>query len=254
MQPPPNGYPPPGGGYGPPPGGGGGGYGPPPGGGYGPPPGGGYGGPPPGGGYGAPGVPGGYGPPAPPPPPPPQKKGLSTAAIVLIVLVVLVVLGVGGCMTCFCIGAAALPGKASTSKSSGGATSSETVTPVAVADLLSDYKGNEVRGDAKWKGKIVKVTGFVGDVKKDITDSAYITVGTGAAFEFPMVQCSLKSGQDGTAGNLSKGQPVTVKGRVNGLLLNVQLDDCEVLKGAAPVAPPPAATPHPTPAPPPKKK
>ena len=266
MQPPPNGWPP----GGAPPGNGPPGY-PPPGGGYGspggPPPGGGYGppgGPPPGGGYGPPGggypPPGGYGPPAPPPTPPPQKKGMSTAAIVLIVIVVLIVLGVGGCMTCFCIGAAALPGKTTTSKSSdhSSSTSNESAVSVQAADILADYKGNEVRGDSKWKGKLVKISGFVGDVKKDIiTDTPYVTVGTGAAFEFPMVQCSLKGGQDGAAGNLSKGQAVSVKGRVTGLLLNVQLDECEVLKSpAAAVAPtPPAATARPAATvPAPKKK
>lgn len=42
---------------------------------------------------------------------------------------------------------------------------------VPVADLVGDYKANEVRGDAKYKGKRVQVTGIVSDVKKDFTDN-----------------------------------------------------------------------------------
>ena len=72
------------------------------------------------------------------------------------------------------------------------------------------------------------------------------------------MQCTLKSGQEAAAGNLSKGQPVIVKGRVKGLILfSVDLDDCEILKApAAPAAAPQPATPAkaPAPAPSPKKK
>ena len=66
-------------------------------------------------------------------------------------------------------------------------------------------------------------------MKKDILDEPYVTVGTGAAFEIPQVQCSLRSDQSNKAATLQKGQRVTVRGRVHGLMLNVQLHDCEVL-------------------------
>jgi hypothetical protein len=134
------------------------------------------------------------------------------------------------------------------------APAAESVATIKAADILADYKGNEVRGDAKWKGKLVKVVGIVGDIKKDIMDTPYVTVGTGADFEIPMVQCSLKGGQEGAAANLSKGQAVALKGRVSGLMMNVQLDDCEVLiqgKTADQMrgnSPPAAAQPQPAPA------
>jgi hypothetical protein len=128
----------------------------------------------------------------------------------------------------------------------------EAATPVQAAVLIADYKGNEVRGDGKWKGKLVKVSGFAGDIKKDILDKPFVTVGTGSEFEIPTVQCSLAAGQEGAAASLSKGQSVTLKGRVKGLMMNVQLDDCEVVPAQA--APPAAPQPAPRPAAPAPRK
>jgi hypothetical protein len=123
-------------------------------------------------------------------------------------------------------------------------------TPVAVqaTNLMADYKGNELRGDGKWKGKLVDVTGVVGDVKKDILDKPYVTLGSGALLEIPMVQCHLASGQEGVAARLSKGSTATFRGRVRGLMMHVQVHECELVpsqttppSSAAPVhASPPA--------------
>lgn len=97
---------------------------------------------------------------------------------------------------------------------------------VAVADILTAYKDNEVSADSKYKGKWVEITGKVGEIKKDLLDSVYITVGTGAAFELPMVQCFVKKSMVKKSGELKKGQDITVKGRVDGLLMNVLVKEC----------------------------
>jgi hypothetical protein len=145
------------------------------------------------------------------------------------------------------------PSPSDKSSPSKGADSTPAESSIAVdaTTLIADYKANEVRGDAKWKGKLVRVTGIVGDIKKDFTDSAYVTVGTGAEFE-PDVWCNLKPGQEGGAAALSKGARATFKGRVNGLLItSVQLADCELSGGGARpasapahAAPTPPAKPH----------
>jgi tRNA_anti-like len=100
------------------------------------------------------------------------------------------------------------------------------VVPIGV--LLGEYKDNEVRADARFKGNMVQVTGIVGDVKKDILNSTYVTVGTGAFLEFPTVQCFVKDSMIGRAASLSKGDHVTVRGRVSGLMMNVLVKDCEI--------------------------
>ena len=66
--------------------------------------------------------------------------------------------------------------------------SEKTITPVSVTigELLSSYSENEVGADVKFKGKNIQTSGLVGDIKKDILDDLYVTVGaTGEAFEIP---------------------------------------------------------------------
>jgi hypothetical protein len=159
------------------------------------------------------------------------------------------------------LGATLACGKGKSSSSNGAPAPnsgpSEMAVTVEASTLIADYKGNEVRGDAKWKGKRVKVTGVVDDIKKDIMDVPYVTLGTGAMFEIPTVQCSLKNGQESKAATLQKGQKLTMTGRVSGLIMNVQLDDCQILPTVAAAPPPqqpapqaqPAHHPHPQPHP-----
>ncbi len=109
---------------------------------------------------------------------------------------------------------------------------------VAAADLIKDYKGNEVRGDGKYKGKRLQVTGVVGDIKKDFTDSIYVTLGTGAAFEFETVNCYFGDEYTKAAADLSKGASITVDCKCTGLVIaSVVMKDCKFVGApAAPVA------------------
>lgn len=97
---------------------------------------------------------------------------------------------------------------------------------VKAGEILDEYKNNEVRADGKFKDKIIQIRGKVEDVKKDITDSIYVTVGTGAQFEIPVVQCFVKDGEEKAASALNKGDNVTVMGHVDGLMMNVLVKDC----------------------------
>jgi hypothetical protein len=67
----------------------------------------------------------------------------------------------------------------------------------------------------------------VGDVKKDFLDAMYVTLGTGGALEVPKVQCFFNDSEAKKAATLSKGARVTVRGRVEGLMLNVLVRRCE---------------------------
>jgi hypothetical protein len=99
---------------------------------------------------------------------------------------------------------------------------------VPIETLLGEYRSNEVRADSKFKGKLVQVAGVVGDVKKDLLNSVYVTLGTGAPFEIPEVQCFVQDAS--TVASLSKGDRVTMRGRVDGLMMNVLVRDCEVVR------------------------
>lgn len=105
----------------------------------------------------------------------------------------------------------------------------EAILEAELRQLLAIYEDNELKGDGAYKDKLVRVTGKVGDVKNDIIGDPFITVGTGrGALEIPVVQCSLSESEKTKAANLTKGQSVTVRGRVSGLMMNVLFDDCVI--------------------------
>lgn len=91
--------------------------------------------------------------------------------------------------------------------------------------LLADYEANEVGADIKYKGKVLEITGKVGDIKKDLFDSVYVTVGTGKQWEIREVQAYFGDADIGRAASLTKGQAITIRGRCDGLMMNVQVKD-----------------------------
>jgi hypothetical protein len=102
----------------------------------------------------------------------------------------------------------------------------EQVMQVGIGQILSDYKGNEVAADNRYKGRLIQVSGAVGDIKKDFTDNLYVTLGTGALYELPTVQAFFDDSMNQQLGNLRKGQKLTVVCRVKGLMMNVLAEDC----------------------------
>jgi hypothetical protein len=100
----------------------------------------------------------------------------------------------------------------------------EDAIEVTAAELVEAYEKNEVQADETYEGQWVEVTGTVGDIKKDITDSVYVTIGKGEQFEVRQVQCFVDEGVDVT--DLSKGDRITMTGRVDGLMMNVLVEEC----------------------------
>ena len=101
---------------------------------------------------------------------------------------------------------------------------------VSAMALVDDYKNNEVAADEKYKGKTLKVNGFIGDIKKDITDTMYVILQSGGDYELRNVQCFFADSEKEKLTQLSKGQVITVEGRCDGLMMNVLLRDCVIVK------------------------
>jgi len=97
---------------------------------------------------------------------------------------------------------------------------------VGVAELLKDYKSNELRGDNKYKGKRIRIIGKAGEFKRDITNTIYMTVGTGERFEIPEAQCFFGDEYADAVASLTKGATVVVNCTVGGLMMNVLMKDC----------------------------
>ena len=91
--------------------------------------------------------------------------------------------------------------------------------------LFKEYERNSVAADAKYEDKIVVVSGTIQDIGKDIMDTAYLVIG-GSGF-LDGVQCMLPRGQEGLVARVSKGQYVTLKGKVSGQTIgNVLVNNC----------------------------
>ncbi|HVW26425.1 MAG TPA: zinc-ribbon domain-containing protein [Polyangiaceae bacterium] len=151
----------------------------------------------------------------------PAPKGISVGRILLGVVGAFVALSIIGAIT-------GRKDSSSSGSTAAAPAAEEQPSVIAITDMLSAYKANEVAGDGAYKNHLIKTTGIVDEVKKDITGDPYVIVGTGAMFEIPALQCTLAKGQESAAATLSHGQRVTVTGRVRGLMMHVQAADCRI--------------------------
>lgn len=96
---------------------------------------------------------------------------------------------------------------------------------VTADQLIAEYKANEVRADKLYKGRLVEVTGVVGNVGKDILGDAYVTLRASEDFEFASVQCVPKPRWN--LYDLQPGYTCTITGVCAGKFINVVLKDCD---------------------------
>ena len=96
--------------------------------------------------------------------------------------------------------------------------------------MYSAYEANEVAADAKYKSKILKVTGVVDSIGKDILDTPYVTLTSGGQYEVWGVQCMFDKKHEPELAQLTKGQTVTVQGKCDGYLINVLMKDCVLVR------------------------
>lgn len=93
--------------------------------------------------------------------------------------------------------------------------------------LVAAYEQNEVGADQIYKGKRLLVRGRVGEIKKDITDTPYLTIDEDE-IGFRGVQAYFSDGDLPKLAQLSKGQIVEVIGTCDGLMGHVQLQHAEM--------------------------
>lgn len=100
---------------------------------------------------------------------------------------------------------------------------------VTAQQMLEVYKANEVKGDATYKGKLVDVTGVVDSVGVTLGQT-YVTLSDGDEYAVQTVQCFIKKedAEIAKAGDLQKGKTITIEGTVDGLSLNVGVNDCVI--------------------------
>jgi hypothetical protein len=108
-------------------------------------------------------------------------------------------------------------------------TNAKPLIKVPVRQLIKDYDNNEISADQKYKGRLVEISGIVGDIKRDLLGNIYVTVGTGKLIEIPQAQCFFDEASESIAAGLSKGDSVVIRGRVEGLMMNVLIKESVVM-------------------------
>lgn len=97
------------------------------------------------------------------------------------------------------------------------------VTPDELIDL---YNENEVKADKMYKDKLVEITGKI-DTIGVVLNSTYVTLQTSDEYAIIRPQCTFDNQEDiDKIAELSKGDTVTIVGKVSGKSLNVSINDC----------------------------
>jgi tRNA_anti-like len=98
---------------------------------------------------------------------------------------------------------------------------------IDLADLLSGYHDNELRADEKYKGKVIEFKGTVGDVRQSSIGGITVNFGS-ASSRFMHAHCFFDALQAKKVSALSRGDRVWVRGRVQGLMMDVLVQHCEI--------------------------
>ncbi|HVU06637.1 MAG TPA: hypothetical protein VHE10_02520 [Candidatus Paceibacterota bacterium] len=101
---------------------------------------------------------------------------------------------------------------------------------ISADKIMDDYTANEVAADAKYKNNVVSVTGIVDSIGKDIVDTPYIALKTGGQYSISVVQCMFPRSAESILANISKGEYMTLQGKVTGKLGNIILSGCSIAK------------------------
>ena len=127
----------------------------------------------------------------------------------------------------FCAVALQESGTGSTQTSSSGAAATRSsAVHLNALGLLDEYDANEIAANERYNDRVVTLTGIVTDIGADILGTPYLTLPGRGGLSF--VQCMFDDQREARRlVNLTKGQRVTVQGRVSGkMLMNVILRDC----------------------------
>jgi len=97
---------------------------------------------------------------------------------------------------------------------------------IKASDLMAQYKANEIAADRAYKGKWLEVTGYVKNVGKDILNERYVALYSEAQFDILCVQCYFGRQHDDALASVRAEGQCTLRGRCEGMLLNVVMKDC----------------------------
>jgi hypothetical protein len=96
-------------------------------------------------------------------------------------------------------------------------------------ELFSAFDSDETGATAKFAGKVVEVSGNVAQVEFGSTDST-LSVTLREDDELSGVICTFSGVEDKSKLNISAGQKISVRGECSGMLMDVLLNNCVIVK------------------------
>ena len=102
---------------------------------------------------------------------------------------------------------------------------------VTAFKMASDYKDNQVAADAKYKDKLVEISGTVDTIGKDALDTPFIAFQTESQYDIiNRIQCMFGKNDIAALSNVVKGQKITLRGTDAGMLGNIIVNDCQIVQ------------------------
>ncbi len=93
-------------------------------------------------------------------------------------------------------------------------------------ELFAEYEDNELTADKKYSGKIISVSGKI--VEKEVRSDKSISVILRKEDAFSGVSCVFHNPDQETEALLNFGQQLVIKGRCEGMLIDVVLNNCSI--------------------------
>lgn len=100
------------------------------------------------------------------------------------------------------------------------------VVRVTASELYKAYDENELSADAKYKGKVLGISGTVDSVEKSF-GNIHVRLKAGQFIE--TVDCTMDDSEEATAATLKKGQSVVLACLGKGKLVGPMTEDCKIV-------------------------
>jgi tRNA_anti-like len=102
----------------------------------------------------------------------------------------------------------------------------EALATITAENLYMEFEHAEDKATAKWVGKVIEITGTISAVSEaeNFISITLSTSGQGG------VNCSFSRKELGSTEKFKKGNPITIKGKCTGFLMDVNMVDCVIEK------------------------
>jgi hypothetical protein len=100
---------------------------------------------------------------------------------------------------------------------------------ISSADLYSAFESDETVATSRFAGKVIEVNGNVAQVEFGSADST-LSITLREDDQMSGVICTLSGIEDKSHMNINPGQNITIRGECSGMLMDVLLNNCVIVK------------------------